>query len=248
VALIGELAATMSHELRQPLSAIRANAEAGALLLTRSPDDMTTLKQIFRDIVDDDMRAAEVIDQVRALLRKDEPPMSHLDVNPICLHAARLLQGDAKLRHTRLDLSLESGLPLVFGDAVQLQQVVLNLTINALDAASASPDENRSVTIATQGSNGMVEIAIRDTGVGLAPDVKQHLFESFFSTKTRGLGLGLVIVRSIVDRHNGRIFADNHPLGGAVFRVVLPASAAPLASARASIALLDCNGEVQPLL
>jgi signal transduction histidine kinase/ABC-type uncharacterized transport system substrate-binding protein len=248
VALIGELAATMSHELRQPLSAIRANAEAGALLLAKSPDDVATAQQIFKDIVDDDVRAAEVIDQVRALLRKDDPPMSHIDVNPICQHAARLLHGDARLRHTRLDLSLQPGLPLVFGDPVQLQQVVLNLTINALDAASASPDESRSVTITTQSDKSSVEIAIRDTGGGLAPDVKQHLFESFFSTKTRGLGLGLVIVRSIVDRHNGRIVAENHSLGGAVFRVVLPASATPLGGARPSISLLDCHGEVQPLL
>jgi signal transduction histidine kinase len=236
----------MSHELRQPLSAIRANAEAGALLLAKSPDDVATAQQIFKDIVDDDVRAAEVIDQVRALLRKDDPPMAHIDVNTICQHAARLLHGDARLRHTRRDLSLQPGLPLVFGDPVQLQQVVLNLTINALDAASASPDESRSVTITTQSDKASVEIAIRDTGGGLAPDVKQHLFESFFSTKTRGLGLGLVIVRSIVDRHNGRIFAENHSLGGAVFRVVLPASATPLSGARPSIALLDC--EVQQLL
>ena len=242
VALVGELAATMSHELRQPLSAIRANAEAGALLLTKQPDDVDTAKQIFRDIVDDDTRAAEVIDQVRALLRKDEPAMSDVEINSICHHAARLLAGDARLRHTRLDLALEPGLPLVFGDPVQLQQAVLNLTINALDATSASPDESRAVTIATQARDGSVEISIRDTGGGLPPDVQQHLFESFFSTKTRGLGLGLVIVRSIVERHNGRIHAENHPLGGAIFRVVLPAAHAP--GVRAPLSLMDCQVEV----
>jgi C4-dicarboxylate-specific signal transduction histidine kinase len=222
VAMIGELAATISHELRQPLCAIRSNAQAGALLLARRPHDVNTAQQIFQDIGDEGVRASEVIDNIRMLLRKEQPAVAGVDVNDVCRHAVRLLQGDAKLRHTRLELLLDPAQSPVVGDAVQLQQVVLNLALNALDAASGSSSPDRAVTIQTVARDASMEVSVHDTGNGLAPGTEHHLFEPFFSTKTSGLGLGLVIVRSIVERHNGRVLAENHPLGGAVFRVVLP--------------------------
>ena len=227
VAMVGELAAAVSHELRQPLAAIRANAEAGALLLSKSPPDLDESIRIFRDIVDDDIRAANIIDHIRMLLRKDAPTRSTVDLNEICRQAVHLLKRDALLRRTRLELSLESQLTPIAGDPIQLQQVVLNLALNALDSASASTDDP-AVTVSTARRDGEVEIAVRDTGPGLAPDVEEHLFESFFSTKKQGLGMGLVIVRSIVERHHGRVRAENDrtPEGtrGAVFRVLLPTS------------------------
>jgi signal transduction histidine kinase len=225
VAMVGELAAAVSHELRQPLAAMRANAEAGVLVLAKTPPDLHEARQIFRDIVVDDVRAADIIDHIRLLLRKDEPNNRSVDLNEICRQAVHLLRRDALLRRTRLELSLESRLVPVAGDPIQLQQVVLNLALNALDSASASA-EDPAVTVSTALHGAEVEISVHDTGPGLPPDVEQHLFESFFSTKAQGLGMGLVIVRSIVERHHGRVRAENDASrgGGAVFRVLLPIS------------------------
>ena len=226
VAMVGELAAAVSHELRQPLAAIRANAEAGYLLLAKTPPDLDEAMRVFADIVDDNRRAADIIDHIRMLLRKDEPARSRsVDLNEICRQAVHLLKRDALLRRTRLELSLESQLTPIVGDPIQLQQVVLNLALNALDSASASA-QDPAVTVSTAIRGGEVEISVRDTGPGLAPDVERHLFESFFSTKAKGMGMGLVIVRSIVERHHGRVRAENDASrgGGAVFRVLLPIS------------------------
>jgi signal transduction histidine kinase len=221
IALVGELAATMSHELRQPLAAIRVNAEAGAQLLAAEPADVEEARQIFQNIVSDDARAVELIEGVRKLLRKEESLTATVDLNQICRDAGRLLQHDAALRATRLELVLDANAPLVTGDPVQLQQVVLNLALNGIEAASGGSPE-RVVTVATSRGENQAEVLVHDTGRGIPPGVQPHLFESFFSTKSGGLGLGLAIVRSIVERHNGRVHVENSPSGGAVFRVCLP--------------------------
>lgn len=220
VATVGELAAAVSHELRQPLTAIRTNAETGTILLTRSPDDVSQALEIFRDITSDSERASEVIENIRMLLRRTEMT-TRVDLNAICRQAVRLVQREAWLRHTQLELTADPTLPPVLGDPVQLQQVLLNLVLNAVDAASSSADD-RKVTLRTALSDGMVELSVSDTGPGLPPTTQQHLFEPFFSSKPDGLGLGLVIVRSIVERHHGRVRATNHGSGGAVFRIELP--------------------------
>ena len=222
VALVGELAATISHELRQPLAAIRANAEAGALLLARSSADQSEAREIFHHIVADDARAVEVIEGVRRLLRKDEQVAAPVDLNEVCREAVRLLDYDARRRHTRMELSLAQSLPSVVGHRVQLQQAVLNLAINGLEAASTSKTE-RFVVVHTESSADQVEVSVRDSGPGIPSEAEPHLFESFFSTKAGGLGLGLAIVRSIAERHHGCVRAENHASGGAVFRVRLPA-------------------------
>jgi signal transduction histidine kinase len=221
VVTVGELTAAISHELRQPLTAIRAHAEAGAILLDRAPFDLSETREVFRDIVSDDLRAVEVLDHIRALLRKDVSVTASVDLNGICEHAAQLLVHDAARRGVQLRLSLEPRLPPVIGDGVQLQQVVLNLALNAMDAVQASP-RPRAVVLGTSARSGEVEIFVRDTGPGLSPEVRLRVFEPFFSTKTQGLGMGLAIVRSIVERHRGRVRADNEDAGGAVFRVQLP--------------------------
>jgi C4-dicarboxylate-specific signal transduction histidine kinase len=230
MAFVGELAATISHELRQPLAAIRVNAEAGAHLLAGTPDDVSEAREVFRSIVADDVRAVELIEGVRKLLRKEESTTATVDLNEICRDAVRLLQHDAALRGARLELSLADEPPLVIGDPVQLQQVVLNLALNGLEAACAS-ESDRSVVIRTESGADHAEVLVRDSGAGIPTHVQPHLFESFFSTKTEGLGLGLVIVRSIVERHNGRIKVENVATGGAIFRVQLPTPARPLAHA-----------------
>lgn len=221
VALVGELAATISHDLRQPLAAIRANAEAGILLLGGASPGPSEAREIFQNIVDDDARAVEVIESVRKLLRKDELIVRSVDINEICRDAVRLLRGDALVRTTRLELSLSPNVPKIIGDPIQLEQVVLNLALNGLEAASLSNME-RSVIVHTEASADYVEVLVEDSGPGIPPAVQSRLFQSFFSTKAGGLGLGLVIVRSIVERHNGRIHVENNSLGGAVFCVRLP--------------------------
>jgi C4-dicarboxylate-specific signal transduction histidine kinase len=226
VALVGELAATISHELRQPLAAIRVNAEAGALVVARMPTNAVEAREIFDDIVNDDKRAIEVIEGVRRLLRKEQSSPSIIDLNQVSREAVRLLQRDAMLRDIRFTLSLDVKPLLLSGHPIELQQVVLNLAMNALEAASTSTTE-RSVIVRTASCVDQVELVVHDSGPGIALVVQDRLFESFVSTKGGGLGLGLAIVRSIVERHRGRIIAENHPLGGAVFRVRFPMLAEP---------------------
>jgi C4-dicarboxylate-specific signal transduction histidine kinase len=222
VATLGELTAAISHELRQPLAAIRAHAEAGGILLDRRPSDLSEAREVFRDIATDDRRAVEVLDHIRALVRKDDPIDVSVDLKRVCEQSAELLLYDAARRGVQLRLSLEPGLPPIIGDAVQLQQVVLNLVLNAMDAVQASPRAREVVLGTSAGNGGEVEIFVRDTGPGLPPEVRLHAFEPFFSTKTQGLGMGLAIVRSIVERHRGRVHAENEITGGAIFRVQLP--------------------------
>jgi signal transduction histidine kinase len=224
MAFVGELAATISHELRQPLAAIRVNAEAGAQLVSANPADASEAREIFQSIVADDARAVELIEGIRKLLRKEDTVATTVDLNKVCRDAVRLLQHDATLRGTKLELMLASEPPLVTGDRVQLQQVVLNLALNGLEAAGASPSD-RSVVVATECDGDYAGLLVHDSGPGIPGSVRPHLFESFFSTKTEGLGLGLVIVRSIVERHNGRVLVENDPSGGAVFRVRFPVAA-----------------------
>ncbi len=233
VAAVAELAASISHELRQPLTAIRANAEAGSMLLTPGTRDLEEAAESFRNIVGDCDRAAEVINQIRLLLRKEPPATTMVDLNDICRQAVHLLQHDAALRHTVLDLVVAPSQLTVIGDPVQLQQVVLNLTLNALDAASGSRRQ-RTVSVSATLGKGVAEIAIRDSGLGIPSDAQPHLFEPFFTTKTQGLGMGLAIVRSIVERHHGRVHATNVAGGGAIFTVTLPVSAPTLNGRKAS--------------
>ena len=221
VATVNGLAAAVSHELRQPLAAIRMNAEAGGLLLTQTPPDVEEARLALQAIVRDDVRAAEVVDHYRALLRKQEPISTTVDLNAVCRTTAQLVEHEVTGRRARLVLRLDPDAPPVRGDPVQLQQLLINLTLNALDAVSASTSE-REAAISTVRSNGDVEVHVSDTGPGLAPAVQHRLFEPFFSTKPHGLGMGLTIVRSIVERHNGRLHAENRPIGGALFTVTLP--------------------------
>ncbi len=230
VALVGELAATMSHELRQPLAAIRANAETGVRLVTRrtgqfSGDERELCEEIFSAIVADDALASDIITRVRALVRREELPPQPVDLNEICRTSARLLQYEVLTRLADVTLALDPRVPTVTGDPVQLQQVVVNLLVNALDASAAST--NPHVTISTEVRGEEVEVAVRDNGSGLTPDVQPHLFESFFTTKPQGLGLGLPIVQSIVERHHGRVRAENADEGGAIFRVTMPGTRSP---------------------
>jgi C4-dicarboxylate-specific signal transduction histidine kinase len=224
VAAVGELAVAISHELRQPLTAIRSNAEVGVHLLEGPAPDVHEARQVFGEIVADDKRATEVIEQIRLLLRKQEPGTTAVDLNEVCRHATPLLARDARIRGVQLSLELRADPSTVMANAAEMQQVVLNLVLNALDAL-ATHVGRREVVIGTSTRPKSVELFVRDTGPGLPPEVQARLFESFFSTKPHGLGVGLSIVRSIVERFHGRVFAENPREGGAEFRVTLPATA-----------------------
>jgi signal transduction histidine kinase len=225
MALVGELAATIGHELRQPLAAMRANAETGAKFVAGAdrefgPEDRRLCGEIFSDIIADNDQASEVIIRVRALLRGQELPSTSVDLNEVCRASARLLQHEALTRHAELSLSLDPHLPAVTGDPVQFEQVVLNLVLNALEASGSSPSPR--VLIRTVGREEEVDVVVSDNGPGFAAGAQPHLFESFFTTKPQGLGLGLVIVQSIVERYRGRISAENGEEGGATFHVTIP--------------------------
>lgn len=224
VATMGQLGAAVSHELHQPLTAILANAEAGALLLAKDPPDVREAHEAFRDIVADHTRAMEVIEYVRMLLRKERAANQAVSLNDVCQKAAKLLQREATIKDVTLDLRLAERLPPVRGDCVQLQQVVMNLVLNAIEAAATSTRQRR-VLITTSSRASDVELVVRDTGPGLADAVKGQLFKSFFSTKKNGLGMGLAIVHQIVKRHGGQVYGANMLEGGALFRVTLPARA-----------------------
>jgi C4-dicarboxylate-specific signal transduction histidine kinase/ABC-type uncharacterized transport system substrate-binding protein len=226
VAMVGELASTISHELRQPLAAIRINVEAGKQLLAQTPPDAEQASQVLQDIATDNGRATDVLEHIRLLLRKDAPESAAVSINLICDEAADLIRLDAVSRGIRLEVALDARLPLVEGHPIELQQVVLNLLINALDAAAMSSGQ-RWVAVETAVLDGRVEIVVRDSGPGLSPEARDRLFESFFTTKPHGLGMGLVIVRSIVERLQGRIQVDEGDEGGATFRVRLPGIGVP---------------------
>lgn len=232
MAMMSEIASALVHEIKQPVTAIRLNALAGATLLG-SPrtafdgvwGDSREAWQMFKDIYDDASRASTVIEHVQQHVQRQGPHAGIVDVGDTCRTTAKLLESEAISRHARIDLDLEPGIPVIMGDAIEIQQVVMSLTQNALDAVSSSPERVVTLGTATRGGGAEVELYVRDTGPGLAPSVRQHLFESFFTTKERGLGMGLMIVRSIAERHRGRVSAEDAPdHRGAIFRMHLPVS------------------------
>ena len=247
VAALDELAAALAHELAQPLAAIGANAAAGRRFLAApgpGGPDLAEVDAILADIGADDERAAAVIARLRALLRKGESEHTPLDLNAAVAETAGLVAPDAARRGVALTLDLEPALPPVLGDRVQLQQVVLNLLLNGLDAAGAPgpggagrpPAGDGPETTGRRGTlvvrtrrvpdrapaGGVVEVAVRDSGPGLDPAAAGRLFEPFYTTKPAGLGMGLAISRTIAEAHGGGLRAANHPAGGAVFSLALP--------------------------
>ncbi len=225
LAVAGELVGSIAHEINQPLGAIQANADAADLILASRPDRVADLRAILADIRRDDQRASEVIRRLRALLAKREVEKQDLDLAEAVREVERLLRPEARRRGVALEVRTPGEPVPLLGDRIQLQQVVINLVLNALDAVASGPDGRKKVEISLgRGAGEEVVVAVRDLGPGIAPENLGKLFESFFTTKSQGMGLGLAIARTIVEAHGGRIRAENHPAGGAVFRVELPAS------------------------
>jgi signal transduction histidine kinase/ABC-type uncharacterized transport system substrate-binding protein len=223
VATIGELTASLAHELNQPLTAILSNAQAGQRVLEAAPVDLKEVAEIFKDIVEDDKRAGQVIGRLRGLLKKGKPRMSALDLNEALGEVAQLVSGDAVVRGVSVRLELAHGLPSVLGDRVQLQQVALNLVLNGMDAMRESGPRDRALVLRTvKAGPKTIRVEVRDSGAGINEVDMAKIFQTFYTTKPDGMGIGLAISRSIVDLHGGRLEAQNNPDGGATFSFTLP--------------------------
>ena len=223
VSMMGQLASALAHEINQPLGAILRNVEAAELFMQDRSPDLDEVRAILADIRKDNQRAGSVIDRMRGLLLKRQNLDKRLvDVGELVGEVATLVRSDAAARHIRLELDVADHLPPVFGDLVPLQQVLLNLIVNGMDALNGNRGDRRvSVTAALDGPK-TIEIAVSDSGQGVPAEQLTQIFEPFFTTKPNGMGMGLPISRTIITAHNGRLWAENRNEGGASFRLTLP--------------------------
>jgi two-component system sensor kinase FixL len=223
VAMLGELSGSLAHELNQPLTAILSNAQAAQRFLAQTPPRVDKLAEILVDIVKSDHRAGAVIQRLRSLLRKEDAQRHPLDINEMVEESLHLMRSDLLNRHVTVSSELAGSLPAVSGDRNQLQQVLLNFVMNGCDAMEGM-DADRRLLVRTQlTSNGNVEFAVVDRGTGIASTDLERIFEPFVTTKSKGMGLGLAICRSIVEAHGGRLRASNNPDRGATLHCELPA-------------------------
>ncbi len=223
VITLGELAASMAHELNQPLTAIMSNAEAAELLLAADKPDLEQVRVALREVVQEDQRASDIIGRFRRLFMRRELRKSTLSAKELFGAVERILRSDAIRKNVCLTFYCSPSLPCVVGDVVLLQQLLLNLILNAFESLGAVADGKAEVEVsAIQGECGFIKCSVSDNGAGIEPQSMPRLFDSFFSTKPEGLGLGLAIARSIVETHGGRLSARQNPERGATFEFTLP--------------------------
>lgn len=223
VSIMGELSASMAHELNQPLTAILTNAQAAQRFMAAGTADMDEFREILKDIAYDTTRARDVIRHLRALVKKSEPDFAQLDIGETIRQVIGFLHGDIVARNVRVSLELASQLPPIHGDRTQLQQVIINLLLNAFDALNGNPVSERLVVVtAVQDSPQSVRVSVQDLGAGIPPDKLNIIFDPFYTTKREGMGMGLSVTRSIIESHQGRIWAENRPEQGAILYFTLP--------------------------
>jgi two-component system sensor kinase FixL len=226
VALMGEMSASLAHELNQPLAGIVSNAAAGQRFIDNGNITLPELRELLVDISADGRRASEVVRGIRRMVKKSETIRQQMNLNDVVKKVVQIVNPDALLRACEVKTSLELSLPAIEGDPIQLQQVLLNLVINAFDAMRDTLAENRKVEITTEwNGDGAIRTSVRDYGVGISEETRVRLFDPFFTTKPEGLGMGLAIVRSILESHAGTIVAENAEGGGAHFHFTLMANA-----------------------
>jgi signal transduction histidine kinase len=229
---LGQMTASIAHEVKQPLSAILTNAETTLRWLAKADPNLPKVTQLAERIAASAQRAADIIARIQDMASKRQPRHARLDLNDVIHEAANFVRHDSEERSIRVRLDLADDLPRVLGERIQLQQVVVNLLVNAAQALEAVAPETREIHIATwREEPGSAAFSIRDTGPGIPPEDRDRIFGGFFSTKAGGMGIGLTICQSIVAAHGGTITALHPPGGGAAFRVVLPVSPAGAASA-----------------
>jgi len=240
VTALGELTASIAHEISQPLAAVVTNADASLRWLSGDSPDLAEAREAIRRITRDGKRAGDVISRMRSLFKKASTTKERLDINGVIEEAVILAQSEMQRHRVSLQTQLASDLPLVMGDRIQLEQVILNLLLNAVEAMSAAGDGPRELSVSSQKMNDTQEqdrfgykvahdaecthvlIALRDSGPGLDPNNLHRLFDAFYTTKPQGLGMGLAISRSIVEAHGGRLSATADSSRGAVFQFTLP--------------------------
>jgi PAS domain S-box-containing protein len=222
LALMNQMTASLAHELLQPITAIMADAGAGRQYIDRHAAGLAEIRPILEAITESGKRAAAIIHGVRDLLRKEPREHGRVNLSRLVQDVANVMRSDLILRHIALELQLDTSPHEISGDVVQLQQVILNLSMNAADAMSACPPEDRKLTIATHAREDEVRLSVSDRGVGVAPANLKLMFDPFFTTKSEGLGLGLPICREIIRQHRGRMWAENNADRGMTMYCALP--------------------------
>jgi PAS domain S-box-containing protein len=224
VTTLGEMSASIAHEVTQPLTAASLNAQAGLRWLANSPANVAEARLMFDAVVKDTQRAGEVIQRIRALASRTPPERNWLDLNDIIREVAAMMDSEVYRHQIELSLQIDETIPPVMGDRVQLQQVMINLVVNAMEAIDAAGPGRRELTICSGlDEAGQVLVTVRDSGIGIAPERFTHLFDAFSSTKATGMGMGLRISRTIVEAHDGRLWAAANAPRGMVFSFTLPA-------------------------
>jgi signal transduction histidine kinase len=221
ISTLGELASSIAHEVNQPLAAIAMNAETSLRWLSRDEPNLAKVEQLTRRVADSARHASEIVQRIRGVASRQVPESAPLDLNAVVEEALMFVRHDVETRAIQLSVQLDIGLPRVLGDRVQLQQVVVNLLVNSLQAL-ASVEKGRIELATDPDSAGSVRFSIRDTGPGIAPEDIDRVFEGFFTTKAEGMGIGLAVCQSIIAAHGGAITAANHEQGGACFHFSLP--------------------------
>ncbi|HEX5078546.1 MAG TPA: ATP-binding protein, partial [Geminicoccaceae bacterium] len=227
VMTLGELSASIAHEVNQPLAAIVTNGQSCLRWLDRDPPELDEVRGALTRIIGDGERAGEVIRRIRALAKKTDPQKAPLNLNDVINEAMHLVRREVLSHRVALRLELAPDLPPALADRVQLQQVIINLVINAIQAMASVTGRPRELLVRTQADQGQVAVDVRDSGIGIAPEIESRLFDTFFTTKPDGVGMGLPICRSIIEAHGGRIWALRDGGPGTTFRFVLPSIAPP---------------------
>jgi C4-dicarboxylate-specific signal transduction histidine kinase len=228
VATMGQLTASIAHEVKQPIAATVSNAQAGLRWLKREPPDLEEVREALACIVKDGKRAGDVVGRIRDLIQKAPPRKDRFDLNAAIREVIELTRSEVVKNGVSVQTQLMDNLPLIDGDRVQLQQVMLNLIVNAVEALSGLTEGPRELLISTgKAEMGGVLVTVRDSGPGLAPAALERLFEAFYTTKPNGLGMGLSICRSIIEAHDGRLWASASVPRGATFQFTLPAPSVP---------------------
>jgi signal transduction histidine kinase len=221
-ATAGELSSSIAHELKQPLGSILTNTETAELILNSPSPDFAELKEILEDIRRDDLRANEVIRRMHSFLKRTPFETKEVDLNDLAREAFAFLSIQASARNVALYLKESPANLRVRGDPIQLQQVIINLVVNSIDSMANIPYGRTVIGRIEKNGGASAEISISDSGPGIPQEKLNHVFDPFFTTKEQGMGMGLSIARTIIQAHQGRIWAENQAEGGAVFRLSLP--------------------------